>query len=122
MIISFSLATGFSQNATSAFATAAIFAPTSMGIALIVLRREGELHTHLGALVVAAAVCDDIIALVVLSELEAMREPSALALLLPIVSSVLFTTVVGCVAVFLMPWLLSLFIHVRACRLFVHFL
>ena len=48
-------------------------APTSMGIALNVLKQAKMLNTPTGQLIIAAAVLDDVIALLLLSELQAPR-------------------------------------------------
>ena len=48
-------------------------APTSMGIALNVLKQAKLLNTPTGQLIIAAAVLDDVIALLLLSELQAPR-------------------------------------------------
>ena len=74
-------------NWRSALAIGCTLAPTSMGVALNVLKRGKVLNTPTGQLVISAAVLDDIIALILLSELQALDDPSAVSLLLPIVSS-----------------------------------
>eukprot|EP01084_Bolivina_argentea_P055906 102397_1 len=51
-----------------AVAIGACFAPTSMGIAINVLRNGRILNTPTGQLIVAAAVLDDVVALMLLSE------------------------------------------------------
>jgi Kef-type K+ transport system membrane component KefB len=72
----------------SALAVGCTLAPTSMGVALNVLKRGKVLNTPTGQLVISAAVLDDIIALILLSELQALDDASAMSLLRPIVSSV----------------------------------
>ncbi|KOO36468.1 hypothetical protein Ctob_014421 [Chrysochromulina tobinii] len=83
----------------SALAVGCTLAPTSMGVALNVLKRGKVLNTPTGQLVISAAVLDDIIALILLSELQALDDASAMSLLRPIVSSVKR----------LMQWLLRIF-------------
>ena len=51
-------------------AAGAVFGPTSLGIALNVLKGGGVLNTPVGQMIIAAAVIDDMIALVVLSQLK----------------------------------------------------
>ena len=53
-------------------------APTSMGIALNVLKQAKMLNTPTGQLIIAAAVLDDVIALLLLSELQARTDLKAL--------------------------------------------
>eukprot|EP01084_Bolivina_argentea_P055895 102379_1 len=65
----------FKQPIQSAIAIGSCFAPTSMGIALNVLKKAKILNTPTGQLIIAAAVLDDVIALMLLSELEAMADP-----------------------------------------------
>ena len=93
----------FGMNAMSSLAVGASLAPTSMGISLKVLQDGGVLGTPTGQLIIAAAVMDDVIALVLLSELEAMKHPSAVDFIVPIVSSACFIVVVGYCAVRVVP-------------------
>ena len=81
----------------------ASLAPTSMGISLKVLQDGGVLGTPTGQLIIAAAVIDDVIALVLLSELEALRDPTPVNFIVPIVSSVAFIAVVGYSAIHVVP-------------------
>jgi Kef-type K+ transport system membrane component KefB len=60
------------DNFTAAVALRCSFGPTSAGIALNVLQPCGVLATPLGQLIVATAIIDDIIALVVLSLIQAL--------------------------------------------------
>ena len=62
-------------------------APTSMGIALNVLKQAKMLNTPTGQLIIAAAVLDDVIALLLLSELQALGNPTPVALMAPIAVS-----------------------------------
>ena len=59
--------------AQAALAVGCTLAPTSMGIALNVLKQAKMLNTPTGQLIIAAAVLDDVIALLLLSELQAPR-------------------------------------------------
>jgi Kef-type K+ transport system membrane component KefB len=93
----------------SALAVGCSFGPTSAGIALNVLQPCGVLKTALGQLIVAIAIVDDIIALVVLSQLQALTAEtvSASAIAVPIVSALLWLFVGGAVALYVMPKLLT---------------
>lgn len=93
----------FDMNVKSALAIGASLAPTSMGISLKVLQDGGVLSTPTGQLIIAAAVMDDVIALVLLSELEALRDPTPVNFVVPIVSSICFIAVVGYSAVRVIP-------------------
>ena len=54
------IASAFGMSWRSALAAGACLSPTSMGVALVVLRKGGALNTPTGQLVVAAAVIDDV--------------------------------------------------------------
>ena len=53
-----------------AIAAGASFGPTSLGIAMNILRAGKMVNTPVGQLIVAAAVIDDMIALVILSQVR----------------------------------------------------
>eukprot|EP00193_Tetraselmis_chui_P000621 CAMPEP_0177755130 /NCGR_PEP_ID=MMETSP0491_2-20121128/2399_1 /TAXON_ID=63592 /ORGANISM="Tetraselmis chuii, Strain PLY429" /LENGTH=733 /DNA_ID=CAMNT_0019270601 /DNA_START=292 /DNA_END=2493 /DNA_ORIENTATION=+ len=93
----------FSLPIREALAAGASLAPTSMGISLKVLSEGNVLSTPIGQLIIAAAVIDDVIALVLLAELEALENPTAANFIVPIVSSVAFIFGLGSLAVFAMP-------------------
>jgi Kef-type K+ transport system membrane component KefB len=86
-----------------AFVVGASVAPTSMGIALNVLRGGGKLQTPVGQLIIAAAVLDDIIALILLSEIKALENPTAWAFMKPIVAAMALLVVFGSFAIWVMP-------------------
>ena len=94
------------MSAKTCLAVGASLAPTSMGISLKVLQDGGVLGTPTGQLIIAAAVMDDVIALVLLSELEALRDPTPVNFIVPIVSSLCFIVFVGYLAVRVVPDLL----------------
>lgn len=96
----------FDMSAKTCLAVGASLAPTSMGISLKVLQDGGVLGTPTGQLIIAAAVMDDVIALVLLSELEALRDPTPVNFIVPIVSSLCFIVFVGYLAVRVVPDLL----------------
>ena len=97
------------------------FGPTSAGIALNVLQPCGILKTSIGQLVVAIAIVDDIIALIVLSQLQqtlvtgsgttslssSSSSSSILQLLIPLASSILWLFVGGYLALYVMPTILQ---------------
>lgn len=90
------------------------FGPTSAGVALNVLQPCHVLNTPLGQLIVAIAIVDDIIALVVLSQLQALTGSdgqndtvSVASVVIPIVSALLWLFIGGAVALFVMPTILS---------------
>jgi len=87
-----------------AIAIGACLAPTSMGIALNVLRNAKVLNTPTGQLIIAAAVLDDVIALMLLSELEALADPTPFKILLPLIVSPAFILFFGYAAIKWTPW------------------
>mmetsp|Transcript_5925 Transcript_5925/g.10299 ORF Transcript_5925/g.10299 Transcript_5925/m.10299 type:complete len:672 (+) Transcript_5925:419-2434(+) len=91
------------QDVKASFAVGAALAPTSMGIALNVLRAGRLLNTPVGQLVISAAVLDDIIALVLLSELQALEDPTAWAFVKPVIVAVLLLVAFGCFAIYVVP-------------------
>lgn len=95
-------------------AAGAVFGPTSLGIALNVLKGGGVLNTPVGQMIVAAAVIDDMIALVVLSQLKALTgEITVGGVLIPIVSAIAFLCGGGFVCIFILPKLINKFILPR---------
>ena len=85
-------------------AAGAVFGPTSLGIALNILRGGGILNTPVGQLIISAAVIDDMIALIVLSQLESLTGTIDVAsVLIPVVSAVLYLVVGGYVAIWIIP-------------------
>ena len=101
------LAVLYGQQIQSAVAIGACLAPTSMGIALNVLRNAKVLNTPTGQLIIAAAVLDDVIALMLLSELEAMADPTVIKIVLPLIISPAFILIFGFLAIKCTPWLIQ---------------
>jgi Kef-type K+ transport system membrane component KefB len=66
------IAFAYGLDVKGAIAAGASFGPTSLGIAMNILRAGKMVNTPVGQLVVSAAVIDDMIALVILSQLEAL--------------------------------------------------
>jgi Kef-type K+ transport system membrane component KefB len=93
----------FDMSAKTCLAVGACLAPTSMGISLKVLQDGGVLGTPTGQLIIAAAVMDDVIALVLLSQLEALKDPTVVNFLVPIASSLAFIVLVGYLATRVVP-------------------
>jgi Kef-type K+ transport system membrane component KefB len=73
-----------------------------------VLEQCGVLNSQIGQLVVAIAIVDDILALVVLSQLRALTgDVTILSIVIPIISAFLWLFVGGALAVFVVPFLLE---------------
>ena len=72
-------------------------APTSMGIALNVLKQAKMLNTPTGQLIIAAAVLDDVIALLLLSELHAPRTVHTPCMCMCIVHCIVHITTCACI-------------------------
>ena len=97
-------------NITSAIAGGACFGPTSLGIAMNILRQGKIVNTPVGQLIVSAAVIDDMIALIILSQLSALSgEASVASIVIPIVSALGFLILGGYIAVFQLPKFLDRF-------------
>jgi len=95
-------------------ASGSVFGPTSLGIALNVLKGGGILNTPVGQMIIAAAVVDDMIALVILSQLEGLVGTITIAgILIPIVSALLFLILGGYIAVFVFPKFINRYILPR---------
>lgn len=92
-IISFSLSYFICIDKSQCFdlqkslAIGACLAPSSMGIALNVLRCGKILNTMIGQLIIASAIVSDMIALILLSELTAIKTPSWFNFLSPLIIS-----------------------------------
>eukprot|EP01083_Nonionella_stella_P067753 179429_1 len=87
----------------TSIAIGACFAPTSMGIALNVLKKAKILNTPTGQLIIAAAILDDVIALIILSELQAMKEPTFLNIFIPLAVSPILILGIGYLAIRWIP-------------------
>jgi len=98
------MALGFEP--VQSLAMGACLAPTSVGIALDVLKRGEVLNTNIGQLVIAAAVLDDIISLVLLGVIQSLKDPTLWNLSKPLVVSLGFLLIFGYIAVAWMPKLL----------------
>mmetsp|Transcript_19974 Transcript_19974/g.49041 ORF Transcript_19974/g.49041 Transcript_19974/m.49041 type:complete len:771 (-) Transcript_19974:602-2914(-) len=110
LAIGIGLASALGLPWMQALVVGTVLAPTSVGIALNVLKAGKVLHTQTGQLVIAAAILDDIIALVLLSELEALENPTAMAFAKPVLVALGLLVGIGSCAIMLVPkfleWLL----------------
>lgn len=78
------------------------------------MRSGGILNTPTGQLIVSAAVIDDMIALIVLSQLEALRGTITVqGVLIPVISACLFLIIGGAIALMWFPGFLSKYITPR---------
>lgn len=93
----------FGLSLKEAFAVGACVAPTSMGVAVVVLKEGKVLNTPLGQLIVAAAIADDVIALIILSELKAIATGNILDYCIPIISAIAFSTFFFTFAISIFP-------------------
>ena len=107
--IGMGISLGFEFNATQSFSIGACFCATSVGIAVVILRSGKILTTPLGQLILASAAADDVVALVILSELYTLANPSSVAwdFIVPIISAVGFVSVFGTLAVYAIPPLIT---------------
>jgi Kef-type K+ transport system membrane component KefB len=98
----------------TSIAVGACFAPTSMGIALNVLKKAKLLNTPTGQLIIAAAILDDVLALIILSELSAMADPTVVGILMPLIVSPVLIVIIGYLALRWIPhWIKLLMTKVK---------
>jgi Kef-type K+ transport system membrane component KefB len=104
-----------SFNWKSALAAGCSFGPTSAGIAMNVLGQCQVLHTPVGQLVIAAAIVDDILALVILSQLRAFTSGPLASItdtIIPIASAFIWLLAGGSIALFIFPSMFEKFLSV----------
>jgi Kef-type K+ transport system membrane component KefB len=95
----------------AAIAAGASFGPTSLGIAMNILRSGKIINTPTGQLIVAAAIIDDMIALIILSQLGGLvGDITAASVAVPIVSALAFLIIGGYAALFIIPGILERFV------------
>jgi len=114
--IAFGLAIALLMGAdtTAAIAAGAAFGPTSLGIAMNILKQGKIINTPTGQLIVAAAIIDDMIALIILSQLGGLvGEITAATVAIPIVSALGFLIIGGYAALFWIPGWLERFVFDR---------
>ena len=87
----------------TSIAISACFAPTSMGIALNVLKKAKILNTPTGQLIIAAAILDDVMALIILTEIQALSDPTVVSILLPLIVSPVLIVIIGYLAIRWIP-------------------
>lgn len=93
------------QSIKSAIATGACFSPTSLGVAANALSGGKALNTPVGQLIVASAVIDDMIGLIILSMLEVLvlDNPPLVSYFIPIISAVGWLALLGVAALTFIP-------------------
>merc|ERR1712087_691553 len=99
----------------TSIAVGACFAPTSMGIALKVLKGAKLLNTPTGQLIIASAILDDVLALIILSELSAMGDPTVVGILMPLIVSPVLIVIIGYLALRWIPhWIKLIMTKVKS--------
>lgn len=108
IVIAMAIAFAVGTDTAGSIAAGASFGPTSLGIAMNILRQGKIVNTPVGQLIVSAAVIDDMIALIILSQLGALAGEASLAtILIPIFSALGFLIIGGYIAVFVLPPILD---------------
>ena len=97
------------QSIRSAMAAGACFSPTSLGVAANALSGGKALNTPVGQLIVASAVIDDMIGLIILSMLEVLmlEDPPLVSYFIPIISAISWLAVLGVAALTVVPYLVE---------------
>mmetsp|Transcript_20589 Transcript_20589/g.31391 ORF Transcript_20589/g.31391 Transcript_20589/m.31391 type:complete len:879 (+) Transcript_20589:134-2770(+) len=97
------------QSIKSAIASGACFSPTSLGVAANALSGGKALNTPVGQLIVASAVIDDMIGLIILSMLEVLvlDNPPLVSYFIPIISAVGWLVLLGVAALTLIPYIVE---------------
>jgi Kef-type K+ transport system membrane component KefB len=105
------IAAALGYGGIESIAAGCSFAPTSLGIAMNVLRQSGIINTPVGQLIVAAAIIDDMIALVILSQLRAfVGDATVVGMIIPIVSALSFLIIGGYIAICVLPNILDRYV------------
>eukprot|EP00970_Alexandrium_tamarense_P015468 scaffold5185_cov198-Alexandrium_tamarense.AAC.16 len=106
--IAIAIAFAIGTDTAGAIAAGASFGPTSLGIAMNILRAGKIVNTPVGQLIVSAAVIDDMIALIILSQLGALSGSANVTdIVVPIVSALGFLIGGGYIAVAILPRILE---------------
>lgn len=94
------------QSIRSAIAAGACFSPTSLGVAANALSGGKALNTPVGQLIVASAVIDDMIGLIILSMLEVLvlDNPPLFSYFIPIISAIGWLILLGVAALTVIPY------------------
>jgi len=102
--IGMGVAFALGADTKASIAAGAAFGPTSLGIAMNILRAGKISNTPIGQLIIAAAIIDDMIALIILSQLTGLAGTITLkGVLVPIVSALGFLVIGGIIALFFFP-------------------
>lgn len=113
------------QKGSTVIAMGCCFGPTSAGIAINVLGQCGVLERPVGQLVLAAAIVDDILALLVLSQLQALTtqgDVNTTDIVVPIISAFVWLFVGGGLALVAAPVLFEKFFELtrsKVCSRFI---
>jgi len=111
ILFGFLIAYALGIDIPGCIAAGSAFGPTSLGIAMNILRSGNIINTPVGQLIVAAAVIDDMIALIILSQLSILKGGvEVIDIIVPVVSAFGYLTVGGYVAVFYIPVFLEKFV------------
>mmetsp|Transcript_21173 Transcript_21173/g.28166 ORF Transcript_21173/g.28166 Transcript_21173/m.28166 type:complete len:1051 (-) Transcript_21173:3288-6440(-) len=108
-VVPFSIGLGLAmaqgKSVKSAITSGACFSPTSLGVAANALSGGKALNTPVGQLIVASAVIDDMIGLIILSMLDVLvaEDPDLYEYFIPIISAVGFLIVLGLSAITWIP-------------------
>ncbi len=111
--IAFGMAIAFLLGADvkAAIAAGAAFGPTSLGVAVNILKTGKIINTPTGQLIIAAAIIDDMIALIILSQLTGLVGTiTAASVVIPISSALAFLVIGGYIALFVLPDFVERFI------------
>jgi len=111
--IAFGLGIAFAIGAPTkaAIAAGAAFGPTSLGIAMNILKTGKIINTPTGQLIIAAAIIDDMIALIILSQLKSLTgELTAVSVLQPILVALAYLLIGGYIALFVISDLIEKYI------------
>lgn len=104
IVIGMVIALGLGEGTKEAFAAGACFGPTSLGIAMNILRTAQFINTPIGQLIVAAAIVDDMIALIILSQLNGLASDITIqGILIPFFSATGYLVIGGYLALFIIP-------------------
>ena len=103
ILLAFLLALAIGTDFIGSLALGTCFVPTSLDIAMNILRQGKMVNTPTGQLIISAVGIDDMIALIILSQQQALVEEATLTITLPIVSAPGFIVGVGAVAATVLP-------------------
>ena len=102
--IGIGIAFGLGAAPTEAIAAGSAFGPTSLGIAMNILKSANFINTPTGQLIVAAAIIDDMIALIILSQLTALVGTITISgILIPVIAALGFLIIGGYLSLMVIP-------------------